>query len=227
LQHTIKQRREKTDRPVARKYLLTGFVYCGGCGQPLNGATKRDHPDRPIRRTYHCRVQGDTKREKGCGGVVRNADALEHWIREAICYRLDVPDLASLLEQAEDSGDLTELVDERETLRSRLDGLTDDYADGTLDKAAYKRASERVRARLVSVEGEIEQAHRSRFNVALKAGETVKDAWLSNDDGWKRSLIGLLIDKIVVKPGLSKPFYDVDGVRARFDPELIDIEWRA
>src|SRR5690349_21503792 len=56
-------------RPKARKYLLTGRVYCGKCGSSLNGETKHDHPDRPLRPVYHCRVHGDTQREGGCGGV--------------------------------------------------------------------------------------------------------------------------------------------------------------
>jgi site-specific DNA recombinase len=32
-------------RPVGRKYLLTGLLYCGKCGMPLNGSTKRDKPE--------------------------------------------------------------------------------------------------------------------------------------------------------------------------------------
>ncbi|HEV2254872.1 MAG TPA: recombinase family protein [Streptosporangiaceae bacterium] len=61
------------DRRKARRYLLTGLLYCGKCGCSLNGETKRDHPGRPLRPVYHCRVQGDTQRKRGCGGVTINA----------------------------------------------------------------------------------------------------------------------------------------------------------
>ena len=227
LQHTLRMRREKNgDRPVARKYLLTGFVFCGKCGAALNGATKRDHPDRPIRRTYHCRVQGDAQRKGGCGGVVRGAEPLEHLVREAICYRLDSTELERLLHSDSNVG-MYDLLAEREALKARLDSLTDDYADGTLDKAAYKRATDRVRARLSDVEREIEQLHHASLNVSLKAGQTVREAWTENSDGWKRQLIGLLIDRIELKPGTSKPFYYVDDVRYRFDPDLVSVIWRA
>lgn len=72
------------DRRKARKYLLTGRVYCGKCGSSLNGETKRDQPGRPVRPVYHCRVQGETQRERGCGGVTINADALNWYIRESV-----------------------------------------------------------------------------------------------------------------------------------------------
>lgn len=225
LQATMRHRREGfSDRPRARKYLLTGFLYCGSCGSTLNGETKRDAPHKELRPVYTCRSQGDEKRAGGCGGVTRNAAALDHFIREVICYRLDTPDLSKLL--TSDKQDLSPLLNERETLKTKLDSLTDDYADGTLTKSAYKRASERVTASLRRVEAEIESLHRSQFNVSLKAGQTVKGAWMSNSDGWRRELIGMLVEKIVVSPGRTKPFYDVDGIRMRFDPELVSVGWR-
>ena len=73
-------------RRKARKYLLAGRVYRGKCGSRLNGETKRDYPGRPLRPVYYCRVQGDAQRERGCGGVVINADALNWYIRESIFY---------------------------------------------------------------------------------------------------------------------------------------------
>ena len=85
------------DRRKARRYLLTGRVYCGKCGSSLNGETKRDHPGRPLRPIYYCRVQGDTQRERGCGGVVINADALNWYIRESVFGHLSPEKAAELL----------------------------------------------------------------------------------------------------------------------------------
>jgi hypothetical protein len=44
---------------------------------------------------------------------------------------------------------------------------------------------------------------------------------------WKRSLLQLVISRIVVKPGRAKPFYLVNGKRMRFSPDLVDIVWHA
>ena len=60
----------------------------------------------------------------------------------------------------------------------------------------------------------------------LPAGKSIREAWSEEPEDWKRSLIAGLIEKVIVSPGITKPFYDVDGVVARFDPSLVLIEWR-
>jgi site-specific DNA recombinase len=89
------------DRPKARKYLLTGRVYCGKCGSSLNGETKRDHPGRPLRPVYQCRVHGNTQRAGGCGGVTVNAEALNWYIRESVFDHIDPEKVAELLRDNE------------------------------------------------------------------------------------------------------------------------------
>ena len=91
-------------RPKAQKYLLTGRAYCGKCGSLLNGETKRDHPERPLRPIYRCRVQGDTQREGGCGGVTVNASALNWYIRESVFDHINPEAVAELL-RYDESGD--------------------------------------------------------------------------------------------------------------------------
>jgi DNA invertase Pin-like site-specific DNA recombinase len=214
----------QSTKSIARKYLLTGLVYCGKCGQQLNGATKRDHPGRPLRRTYHCRVQGDTKREGGCGGVVRNADALEHFIRECIVYRLDTPALADLLGRDND-GQLREHLEQLRLARERVNALVDDYASGLLNRQQFSRAKTLAEA---EVESLAELVNRTQSTtVAVEPGQTVRDAWMQNGDDWRRSLMSLFIKRIVLKPGNTKPFYNVDGKTMRFDPDLVVIDWLA
>jgi site-specific DNA recombinase len=219
LQYVIRTRSEKGSGSAGRgRYMLTGLLYCGACGDRLNGEPKRDKPHRPLRKVYVCR---------GCRGINRNAGALEHFIREVITYRLDSPELASLLDKDEKKDrQLKELVAERQMKTRRLTGLLDDYTDGTLSKTDYLRARTRVEAALADVERELDQLQRSRLNLALSAGESVKDAWMKQSDGWRRQVISLLTERIVVLPGKTKPFYDCDGVTMRFDPSLVEIDWK-
>jgi site-specific DNA recombinase len=83
--------------PKARKYLLTGLVYCGRCGWPLSGSRMYDAKDKTPRRVYFCSKRTDQLAPSGCNGLRRNADALEHWIAECLFYRLDSPELGELL----------------------------------------------------------------------------------------------------------------------------------
>jgi site-specific DNA recombinase len=227
LQHNV---RERTDKqwgvPKARRYLLTGLLECGNCGAPLNGSTTKDRKTNELRPTYRCRSQGRTKRAHGCGKVSRGALPLEHFLKELILYRLDTPDLERLL--AGDNGtQLGELLSRREAMTSKLDELTDSFADGTLDKLAYKRASERVRGRLRDVDAEIEQLQRHGMSVALQAGQSVREAWDENSNGWRRQLIGMLVEKIIVMPSKKHPRYKIGDKTYYFDVDATDVVWRA
>lgn len=215
--------------PKARRYLLTGIAYCGACGMPLNGMTKRDHPSRPIRRTYQCRVQGDAQRKHGCGGVTRNADALEHWVRESVLAHLASSSLLELLgATGDDAQVIRELLTSRQEQRDRLNQFVDDYATSRLTREQFARAK-------TTAEGELERLdkllarHTSSHALLsiLPADKTAAEAWRDETDSWKRTLTSGLIERVVVRPGTTKPFYDIDGVVARFDPSLVEIEWRS
>lgn len=220
------RKREAGNLPVAKRYLLTGMLVCGKCGGFLNGETKRDHASKPLRRVYTCRVQGNVQRTKGCGGVTRDAVALEHFIREAVIFRLDTPLLGEMVNGAAgDKERLTELLRQLQAKESQRESLLDDYVDGTLDKPSYQRAVECVDSQVKAICKELDSVRRRTFDMDIGAGESIRDAWMNRPDGWRRELMKPLIGKIVVLPGITKPYYFADGVRKRFDPELVRIEW--
>lgn len=213
-----------------RKYMLTGLVYCGICGLPLNGSTKQDRPGAPKRRVYYCRPTGDTSRERGCGRLRRNADALEDFVARSVLYRLDTPYLAQLLEQESDDSEVAYLLEDRKAQSDRLAVLVDDYATGLLTREQFARAKNAAESELQRLDGEIERLNRERNSSGLlPVGERLEDAWDSSEsDAWKRSVIELLVKRIDVLPGNTKPFYVTrDGRRMRFDENLVDIKWIA
>ncbi len=216
-------------RPKARKYLLTGRIYCGKCGSSLNGETKRDHPERPLRPVYHCRVQGDTQRDGGCGGVTVNADALNWYIRESVFDHIDPEEVAELLRYDEPGDDkLKKLLDQRAAQQFRLDGLVDDYASGLLDRAELSRAKAKAQVELSRINGEIELLDvRRRQTELLTVRESLRQAWEANESiGWRGALIDMVVERIDIFPGIGKPFVNVDGVTMRFDKDRVKIIWR-
>lgn len=227
LQTLIKHKKSiATTDGRAPKYLLTGLLTCGKCGKSLNGMIKRDNPKRPLRPVYHCKQQGETTKYVGCGGVTRNADALEHWLFKCIEYRLDSAALARLIEPSE-KGELSTLLDEHQQAKLRKDELADMLADGEIDRAGYNRAVKRVDASLSDLQTQIDQVSAPGLPAALRAGETFAHAWESSGPEWKRSVISLLMEKITIQPSQRKPYYPMDnGTMARFDAEAVIIEWR-
>ena len=229
LQLTIKLGADKfADRPVARKYQLTGLVYCGNCGQPMNGETKRDHPNRPLRPTYHCRSQGNTQKEAGCGGVTVNAVALDWYIREYVFAALDSPEVANMLKEDQPNDDkLRHLLEERHAQQLRIDGLVDDYASGLLSRAELSRAKTKAQAELGRINDEIQvQSAKRRGSAVLPVGEQLRQAWDEAGNGWRGSLIEMVIERIDIDQSSRKPFVMVDDVLMRFDEDRVRITKR-
>jgi site-specific DNA recombinase len=232
LQLIDKLGREKNkDRPPAKKYLLTGWLYCGGCGMRLNGETKRDRPEKPLRPVYHCRVQGDTQRKHGCGGVTIGAVPLEDFVLSCLFYRLDTPDLAKLLDTQPETGDrLKKLLDDRSFLELRIKDILKDYGRGDMTREEMLFSKSEARAKLDGINQEIDQVSRSHHASALvPVDKTIKEAWFTTDSlQWKRGVLDLFIKKIIIQPGGGKPFYDcrLHEGRFKFDPGRVEIRWK-
>lgn len=208
-----------------RRYLLTGLLYCGRCDQRMTGHRRADHAGKPKRDKYNC--QG-LERGIGCRGQVRVAETLDHFIREAVLYRLDSPQMAKLLTERESKAEQIEpLQARRAVLKAKLDSLLDDYTDETLTKLEYQRAKRRVLGDLEGVEADLSGLYSSQQAAAvLSADRTLREAWESQSLSWRRNLIGLVVESITVHPSTKRTSYVIDGRRFKFDPSDVDIVWR-
>jgi site-specific DNA recombinase len=220
VQHSMRERSAKIGfRPQSRTYLLTGLLFCGACGAPMNGTTTYDHKTREPRRTYRCnRLRG------GCGKVSRSALPVDWWLRELICYRLDSPQLTDMLGDTKSSADL---YGRQQALEAKLSSLLDDYADGTLTKTEYARAKSRVQSALDDVTRQIEQLHHDRtVGGLLLAGESVRNRWDMEADGWRRGLIDLLVERVTIQPSVKKPRVNIEGRTHYFDASALEVSWK-
>jgi len=184
------------DRPKARRYLLTGRVYCGKCGSSLNGETKRDHPGRPLRPVFD-RLDPEKVVE-----LLRDSEPSDGKLKQLLDQRaaqqlrLDglVDDYASgLLDRAELARAKAKAQAELSTINTKIELL-------------------RTRMRQpgpLTVRDSLRQAWQA-----------------NEDIGWRGTLIDMVVERIDVFPGIGKPFVDVDGVTMRFDKDRVLITWR-
>lgn len=220
--------RSANNVPKSRKYLLTGLVQCGNCGAMMTGSTKVDHPGRPQRRIYQCNGEIGTDGTRGCRAVSRNASALDWWVTEAVFARLETPELASLLTNDDPAeAELKELLFDHDRQIILIGSLIDDYATGVLSRDQLVRAKTTAEAELARIETEIDRLSRRRHSIALPVGQTLRQAWEASDsNNWRRALIGLLVKRVIVNKGITKPFMTLpDGAVCRFDPSLIEVVW--
>lgn len=215
-----------TDRRIPRgrmprTYLLSRMCYCGLCGKPLISGSHSG------RRKYFCRHFDSSDNVHGCGKIVRSAEPVEMLVAEAVLYRCDSPEVAASLR---DSGqpEVGALMDEYNARKRKLSELVEDYASGLLNreqltqaKAVVEEALERTRSRLAKLES-------GRALASIPADKTIREAWEGGSLVWRRSLISLLVEKVVIQPSWpgGRRWQAPDGRVFAFDPAAVQIVWR-
>ncbi len=183
--------------------LLTGVARCGVCG-----ATVHCGGSRPGLRGYRC---GGSS-----GHVARKAEPVDEFVTAVVIERLSRPDAAELLHD-ESKPDLEAMRGEAVALRTRLDSLAVEFADGSLTPSQLRAATARLRSRLKGVEGSMADAGRVNVLGPLIAARDAGVAWEGLTVARRRAVIDTLMVVTIHPPGR--------GVRT-FRPETVGIEWR-
>jgi site-specific DNA recombinase len=199
-----------------RSALLTGYVYCGACGKKLI-ATR----DQRGKRVYACKR--DSHRE-GCGKIKRLADPIDQLVTELVIATLEDSDFS--IPVASDDDDFAALYAERRALEDRQAQLAiDHYRLQVIDRVPYLAANEALAADIAAIQRKLDRATTHRHVRELPVGEVAQEEWNAHADdlAWQRELIGLLIERVTVKPSQSRHVAHHSHFGARFDPESIDV----
>ncbi len=198
--------------PRARRYLLTGYLWCGKCGTRLIARATSGR-----KRTYVCSSHPD---KGGCGGTRITAEALEADVVGQALAVLASPEFAAhLAETTAGDGDAA-LVEGIQDLEQRLEQLArDHYVAQVISRAQLVAASQRLEHEAAALRRRLalsRQRHVLAPVLATGVGAT-EFADLSLDR--QRAVIGELIDRITIGPGTP-------GL-GRYDPGRATITWTA
>jgi site-specific DNA recombinase len=205
--------RLKAANPRVRHYLLSGFLYCGLCGERMTASPRADRS-----RTYVCRRAPGLR---GCGHIRRKAEPVEDLITHHVLTLIEnTPAVAiGLNPRTQSEAQIAELGSMIERYRGKLEELSDDYY---VDEAITK---EQFLATTRSLEKKIEACDRERRQLLggvtlVSIGDTpVREAWETRGLSWRRQLLSALIERIIIHPA-PRPG------RTKFDPSKIEIIWR-
>ena len=207
----------------ARKYLLTGFCTCGKCGGKMNGNGETEEATGTETRRYACRLKDNHGRPLGCGGVSRLAEPVEELVTLAVIKALSNPRVALILAPKKNEKRIRVLVTDYEQRKSKLDQLVGDYATGFLNREQYGKARAVAETALDQTRDELTKLQDVAALARVPAGVTIEEAWKSAALGWRRTMVRLVVEKVTIHPGQS-------GARMwhgyRFNPDLIEIEWK-
>ncbi|MEH0551244.1 recombinase family protein [Streptomyces sp. B21-101] len=205
----LKEDDRATSPGPGRRWLLSGIARCGVCNDGTTvtsgsrGSTKKNPGQtQPL---YRCRK---TKH------LARGTEPIDFTVEEYVIRRLSRPDAVGLLVDTE-APDAAELRAKAVSLRARLRGLADEFAeDDDADAVEFRRASRRIRERLEEVEAQMHHPQRARTLVDIVTAEDPAKAWEGLPLDRRRAVVETLA-AVTILPGRPG--------RAPFDPRTVQI----
>lgn len=199
----------RTSRGTVLSNMLSGIMLCGVCGEPcrtLTGAryTKRDGTEGRRPTAYGCSACFKTRR------IAHKVDAV---VEAIVLARLNMPDAPALL--AGDPAGAKEAREERDTLRARLDGAADEYAEGRITASQLSRITAKLTKSIAAAEERLTRSGISP-DLGFMATEDPADAWERATVEQRRELIDLLMIVTLLPTGAG----------GGFDPESVGVEWK-
>ena len=200
--HVLSDPQRSTVKERSIKYMLTGILTCGRCGEYMATA----HTARGSR-LYKCK-NSDT---------ARNAEQLDDLVTAVVLERLRRPDAADLAAPSQ-GVDVGSLRTDAQALRTQLDEAAALFAAGSIRASQLATITTRIEDRLRVIESELEAAGRADAVTSVLGERDVQATWDDLDVMRRRAVIKALFSRVTVLP-VAK------GTRT-LQPEHVTIEWR-
>ena len=225
-----------TGKKQARSYLLTGWLQCGICGECMNGGAHYKVPKSQggeAQRSYRCYTTNIWGAKHGCGKLRCAADPVELLVTDLVLERYSSPNFAAAIRRAyRDSGhdELSAYLDEAQGYRLKIQEVEDAYKAGRpgMDIDTMLRIKLDLEEELEKVNNKVARHSTGRVLTAIPAGKNIREAWNKADIDQRRALIGLIVRRIVVRPGRpgrKRWHHKATGQTFFFDPGRVVIEW--
>lgn len=190
----------------ARRYLLSGLLVCGKCGNRMHSAPRYD------KRRYGCRTGPDSG---GCGGVYIYAEMLEQFITEAVLLRLDSPAMyQALTEDGIDQEEVRRLAEDIQAHQERLEDLATMWADGEISKEEWRTARTRIEAKLKDARSQFDRLNRrDAVTEYIGQGERLQEVWKTLNLSRQVAIIKAVLNSVTILPATHPGRHGLDHER--------------
>ncbi|MEV0810299.1 recombinase family protein [Micromonospora sp. NPDC050200] len=182
----------------ARKYALSGLVFCAECRHVMVSmtATRVIRGERVRRVSFVCNQLATG----GCGSMRIETEHLERYIFAQVFIRADSPALRAAMSAQADDIDEAEQALHKSIVdgERRLERVEDEYDAEEITKVEYRRRRAKIMQQLEAHRALLAKATRSRVHTRLPSGAELRAVWPDKDNTWKRTIVASVIERIEV-----------------------------
>jgi DNA invertase Pin-like site-specific DNA recombinase len=200
-----------TGRRTPRRYLLSGVLRCGHCGNRLYSAARK------TTRRYVCMSGPD---HEGCGGITVVARPVERLISDTILLRLDTTEMAAALAgSSRNVADTAPIIESISADREQLDQLAASYARNKISHAEWMTARTIIENRMEASKRKLHRATKTtQLAPLIGHGSALRGQWETLNLDRQQAIVTAVMLHAVIKPGI-KGF-------SGFDPNRVEPVWR-
>ncbi len=198
-------------RRAPRRYLLSGLLRCGRCGNRLYSAA------RATTRHYVCSSGPD---HGGCGRLTVVAGPVEELVAEGVLIRLSSPAFADALAgRAAEQVETSHLAEQVTADQAQLAELTGMYANRAITGPEWAKARQVIADRLRETQGRLNRVTGSHaLEGLLSPDDDLRGQWAGLNLDRQHAVIAAVLDHAVITSGVS-------GART-LDPNRVQPVWK-
>jgi hypothetical protein len=182
----------------ARKYALSGLVFCAECQRVMVSmtATRVVRGERVRRLSFVCNQLATG----GCGSMRIEMEHLERYVFAQVFTAADSPELRAAMSATAD--DINEAEQALHKMifdgERRLERVEDEYDAEEITKVEYRRRRAKIMKQLEADRAALAKATRSRVHTRLPSGTELRAMWPDKDNTWKRTILASVVERIEV-----------------------------
>lgn len=204
------QRRNLAAGVDARKYLLTGLLYCGRCNSRMTTRPSHNRGHRYLR--YVCAVD-----RGGCGRCGISAPRVEELIVETVLRLLDTPKMAKAIDRRRRHAASGAPLDDFAAFEGRKTELAEAYARGEIGAVEWKAARAAIEDKLTTLQAGL--AEQTRTAQVLATAPELLEHWPDLPLERRRNILDTLIDRIDIAP--------TTRAGNKFNSDRVSVTWKA
>lgn len=189
-----------------RVHLCSVLARCGVCNGPVIVAKGKSYKG-VAKSIYRCRV----------GHVIRDQASVDDLVTRLIVGRLAQPDAADLLTEPDRVSEAQAAAELIQELQDRLTDAAEAYGAGTITLAQMTTITAALRPRIDEAQTVAASPNRAKVLGDLVTASDPAIAWENMTPQRRRAVVDLLLDVRILPTGKGP----------RFDPESVELAWKA
>lgn len=195
----------------ARRYLLTGLIYCGLCGARLHARPKADH-----RRCYVC---ASGPGFGGCGKIRQLAEPLEDLVVRAVFDVVDRPVLLqAAARQKPRAGSESSLAQRIAEDEAQLASLARAWANREITRVEWGAAREPIEQRIRAAHAQLSREQRTTPVDAFRGKSgALSRRWSDMTLDQQRAVVAAIVERVQIGPAVKgRNFFQPERVKVLF-----------